>query len=71
MKRTFDDVDAGLACSECGRKLNVTLGDVRRSPKIACACGVTIKIDASQLDSSLSGVGREIDRLPKSIEIRL
>lgn len=71
MHRSFENAPAGLTCSECGSKLPITIGEVRRSPMITCTCGVTIEIDGSQLDSGLTRIDRQLDRIPKEITIKL
>jgi hypothetical protein len=57
---------------QCGSKLPITIGKVRRSPTITCGdCGATIDIDGSPLDGTLAEIDRRLDDFPKEITIRL
>jgi hypothetical protein len=63
MPGVFDDELMDVPCETCGKELHVKMSELRKSPTLTCSCGQEIKVDASQLDSSMSEVDASMEDL--------
>jgi len=68
MPGLLDDQEITIPCPTCEREIPITVADVRRSPKLTCACGQDIAIDASEFNSEMRKVDDAEKRLDDSIK---
>jgi hypothetical protein len=59
------DLLVDLACPECGDTIPATVGDVRTSGTVDCACGQRIRIDGSEFAAELQRLESSFDRFER------
>ena len=68
MSGMFDKTTFEIECPN-GHPIVKAIGELRRSPTFDCeVCSATIKVDASQFDSTMRDVDRALSDLGKTID---
>jgi transcription elongation factor Elf1 len=62
----FDKASVEIPCTECGNKIQETLGRLKNDPNLICGiCGFGFTINAEQFRESMREVNDAIDNLRK------
>jgi len=61
---SVNDATTAIDCPNCEREISVKFGEIRKSPKVTCACGTIISVDGSQFDRDM----RAVDAGEKAID---
>ena len=65
---TFDDHRIDFECPKCNATMQITLGEVRRSPTVTCPSGHEIHLEASDLDAKTKDVERALADLDRTFK---
>ena len=57
----------GIPCPHCSEKVEETIGRLKTDPKLTCACGATIQVDAKDLRSGIEQIERSLEQLRRTI----
>jgi hypothetical protein len=64
----LDTAPLEIDCPSCGHTVRTTIGAVRRSPRLRCASGHEIDVDAAQFDHELKKVDHSLADFEKSLK---
>ncbi|MCL2309218.1 MAG: hypothetical protein FWC42_02935 [Proteobacteria bacterium] len=64
----LDAKNVSIECPKCKRKHNPTIGSLKESPIINCACGNAINVDVRYLVREMTKVEKKVGRIRKDIE---
>ena len=68
MKSILDDSRIELSCPKCGRKFSERIGKLKLNPTLPCdSCGTQITIDASDLNSAMKKVDKQMADLQRTL----
>ncbi len=67
----FDHQTISIPCPKCGKKHEKTIGWIKTNDKIACTCGVTIKLKRDDLVQGVDQAQKALDQIPRKITFKL
>jgi oligoribonuclease (3'-5' exoribonuclease) len=64
----LDAKEVSIECPKCKRKHRQTIGNLKETPVINCACGNTINVDSRYLVREMTKVDKVLGRQRKDFE---
>jgi transcription elongation factor Elf1 len=65
----FDSEKLAFDCPGCGKKIEETIGRLKRSPTLTCRhCGAETAVDAKELAKGLDSTNAALAKLEKSLK---
>jgi transcription elongation factor Elf1 len=65
---SLDNEKIKVPCPSCGKGIEVTIGQAKRSPNVTCrSCGKSVKLEASQLKKQIDTVEKSVRDLQRKL----